>query len=169
MANQHLTLDDPRYPARAEKRFWSFVDKEPSPSGCWSWTGGKYPAGYGKFSYMGKNITASRYSWILHFGPIPDNLHALHTCDNRECANPDHLFLGTHADNMRDKDEKNRGNYPLGERQWRSKLCAADVIEIRKLRIADPKHWTHIRLGNKFGVNGSNISRILSGKTWTHV
>lgn len=166
MANQYLSYSDPFYFQYADGRFLSFVIKGP---GCWSWSGGKYVAGYGKFSYMGKDITAHRYSWIMYFGPIPDGMCVLHKCDNRECTNPDHLFLGSHQDNMADKDRKGRGNYPAGERVAASKLVAGDIREIRRLRTLDSDHWTHERLGEMFGVSQSNISYILSGKTWSHV
>ena len=96
-----------------EQRFWAKVDKE-SPNGCWEWTAGLNGAGYGQFTmWPASPVRAHRFSWELRHGPIPDGLCALHRCDNRPCVNPDHLFLGTRGDNIRDCFSKGRGNpYP---------------------------------------------------------
>lgn len=75
--------------------------------GCWDWLGYKQPEGYGTFPHRGTHY-AHRVSYQLHVGPIPDGLHVLHSCDNPPCSNPAHLFLGTVADNMHDRDRKGR-------------------------------------------------------------
>ncbi len=84
------------------------------PGGCWLWTGAKTCHGYGKIKRHGKDTTAHRVSWELHFGPIP-NLHSgphgtcvCHSCDVRLCVNPEHLWLGSIQDDMADKAKKNR-------------------------------------------------------------
>lgn len=81
--------------------------------GCWEWMGSYFGTGYGQFTVrMGrtrKNWIAHRYAWARTFGPIPDGLWVLHRCDNPKCVRPDHLFLGTHADNMADMKAKGRG------------------------------------------------------------
>ncbi len=92
--------------------FWARVTKGDSKS-CWNWTGGKNEKGYGALRFLGERILAHRLSWIIHNGPIPehDSYHGfciLHRCDNPSCVNPDHLFLGTHQDNMDDMVAKNR-------------------------------------------------------------
>lgn len=80
----------------------------PEPNtGCWLWLGGTQAAGYGFFKHAG-DTTAHRSSWILYRGPIPEGLHVLHKCDVRQCVNPDHLFLGTQVDNMKDMAAKGR-------------------------------------------------------------
>ena len=88
-------------------RFWEKVYK----SACWNWTGSLNEKGYGLFRIggrKGKAEKAHRVSWEMFNGPIPENLHVLHLCDNRKCVNPEHLFLGTHQDNMKDMMTKGR-------------------------------------------------------------
>lgn len=91
-----------------EDRFWKKVEKK-SPDECWEFKGAKYEHGYGCLSVGGrKNKGAHRISYVIHFGEIPNDLHVLHKCDNPPCVNPNHLFLGTHKQNMEDKSRKGR-------------------------------------------------------------
>ena len=91
--------DDPR-------RFW---DRVCIGDACWEWHGGVRNAqGYGGFNWNGKKQMAHRVAWQLWVGPIPEGMSVLHRCDNRLCVRPDHLFLGTHLDNMRDAVAKQR-------------------------------------------------------------
>lgn len=86
-------------------RFWSRVQKT---DGCWDWTAALSHYGYGEF-YLGEtSYRAHRVSWILLCGEIPPGLCVCHHCDNRKCVRPDHLFLGTHNDNMQDMKQKDR-------------------------------------------------------------
>lgn len=90
-------------------RFWEKVAKS---DGCWLWTGSRQRNGYG-FLFAGTRKEphperAHRVSWRIHFGEIPDGLWVLHKCDNPPCVNPEHLFLGTRTDNMRDCARKGR-------------------------------------------------------------
>lgn len=98
-----------------EQRFWIRVDKK-GLDDCWEWTGPckagsvKGKSFYGHLHFRGKVIGAHRLAWILTHGPIPKGLEVCHKCDNPGCCNPNHLWLGTHLENIRDRDSKGRGN-----------------------------------------------------------
>lgn len=91
-----------------EERFWTKVEKTET---CWLWRGASRKRGYGVMrmpGHRGRNVSTHRYSAMLHFGMFDTRLHVLHHCDNPSCVNPDHLYLGTHDDNMRDMSERGR-------------------------------------------------------------
>lgn len=149
---------------QAAERFWSHVQKS---DGCWVWVGTIDRYGYGKFKYRQYMHSGSRFSWTLHFGEIPCGLCVLHQCDNPACVNPDHLFLGTHQENMADKVRKGRSKKGVpcnvGESNGRAKLTPEDVREIRRL-LADG--WTQTRLALRFGVSTTTVAGIASGARW---
>lgn len=101
--------------ATLEQRFWLKVRKTDD---CWVWKAVCNSWGYGCFKVNGKMVLAHRHSWEMANGPIPTNKKILHKCDNTRCVRPEHLFIGTHLDNMRDASMKGRTN-PWGKRYAR--------------------------------------------------
>jgi hypothetical protein len=144
------------------RNFWKYVVKSNS---CWSWLGPKNRRGYGMIgsSLLSAFRTSShRFSYELHKGKIPDGLFVCHKCDNPECTNPDHLFLGTPLDNMQDKIKKGRQKVAGC---CVSKLTEQDVIDIRKDTTS-----TYSQLAEKYGHKSiGGISAIKNGKSWKHV
>ncbi len=114
-------------------------------------------------------ISTHRVSYEIHCGPIPNGLVVRHRCDNPSCVNPQHLELGTQADNVNDRQLRGRFVLPnvRGERMGSSKLTEATVLKIRDMYSSG--EWTLRALGKEFGVTNSNISSIVSRKTWTHI
>lgn len=144
------------------RRFWPRVEKT---DGCWLWTGPvQGNNGYGSFHYLGKLIGAHRFSWILHRGPVVGRANVLHRCDTPTCVNPDHLFLGTHAENMADRNAK--GRTARGERIAVSRLTDSQVLEMRRLR---GEGMSETALGRLFGVNRSTAHCVVRGKLWRHL
>lgn len=137
----------------------------PEPNtGCWLWMGVLDRGGYAKVSASHRTERASRMSWEVANGPIPDGLFACHRCDNRACVNPDHLFLGTHRDNMRDMASKGRS--ARGERNVGAKLCEKDISEIHEMFRAGA---TTSDVAKRFGVRQESANKIARGVTWSHV
>ena len=139
--------------------------KRNAETGCWEWTASKQRGGYGQINVggkAGKPLRAHRVSYSIFCGEIPDGLHVLHKCDNRACVNPEHLFLGTNADNQADMDAKGRRvNVPLkGEANGACKLTRAEVIAIRSA------NSTQRALAAQFGISRSQVHNIRSGRLW---
>lgn len=103
--------------AEMEKKFWSRVRK--TKNGCWFWLGAKNSNGYGQADGPGGWETAHRVAYRYTYGDFDDNLQVLHKCDVRDCVNPEHLFLGTLQDNMRDMDRKGRRQLKISWEQVR--------------------------------------------------
>src|SRR5205085_12214412 len=109
-------------------------------------------------------LLAHRVAFALLVGPIPPFLCVLHRCDNPRCVNPDHLFLGTMSDNMRDRTQKGRS--ASGEKNGRSKLTIALVSEMRRRH----KSGESIRrLGRAFGIAHSTCWAIIRGAKWKEI
>jgi hypothetical protein len=133
------------------RRFWSKV-RIGGPDDCWEWQASCFGEGYGSFWYKRKNVGTHRVAYELGVGPIPEGQQILHTCDNRKCCNPAHLFPGTQLDNIRDMDSKKR-------RVGNVKLTNSQIIEIRQKYI--PRVCTQQQLAEEYGVVQSHIGRIV--------
>lgn len=149
-----------------EDRFWPRVDKDgpvpphrPELGRCWVWTGAAPGFGYGVMGVGGgyrRNSGTHRVSWEIHHGPIPDDLHVLHKCDNPPCVRPEHLFLGTQRDNAQDMSAKGRaGGSP--------KLTWDKVEKIRAELAAGVSRFV---LAEQYGVTAANIWCIGAGRSW---
>jgi len=163
---------------------------------CWVWMGSPVSGGYGGiFINKTRRIPAHRFSWELHYEPIPQGLWVLHHCDNRPCVNPEHLFLGTAIDNVADMVAKGRqakghqngvythpekrargqhsGAYThpekvlKGEKNGTSKLTETDVIEIRRRWSAGSV--TQTKLAFDFNVSQATVWHIIFRKNWKHI
>ena len=148
-----------------EKRFWDKV--VPILSGCWIWTGATNADDYGRFSISGRNHHAHRVSWEIHNGPIPTDMWVLHKCDTPSCMNPEHLFLGTHQDNMDDMVDKGRASSCLGESNPNTKLTEEQVLEIREL-LANTDMLQR-EIAELYDVCQMAISEINTGRRWSSV
>ena len=143
-------------------RFNLHVDKS---GDCWLWKSSKFKSGYGIFTINKKPFRAHRIAFELFKMPIPPGLHVLHKCDTPACVNPEHLFLGTHQDNMTDMCKKGRHvtNPAKGSAVNGSKLTESQVAAIKK----DTRLQREIAAD--YGVHQVLISRIKTGKAWRHV
>ncbi len=146
-----------------EDRFWEKVDVR-GENECWEWTGGKR-AGYGRMRKGRKQVGAHCVSWEIHNGELPAGFQALHDCDNPGCVNPGHLFLGTHGDNMADRNTKGRS--AKGEGHGRAKITKEQVIAIRRRYAVGGV--TQTQLGEYYGLGQGAVHYIVSGKSWAHV
>jgi hypothetical protein len=172
-----------KYNREFRKRFWSRVNKTDN---CWEWQGYCMKAGYGLLQarkISSQPMTTHRIAWELRYGSIPDGLHVLHKCDNPPCVRPGHLFLGTQADNSRDRHRKgrtasgdkngartqshrnsfvrNRGSGLSGEKHPQSKLTDLQVKKLREEFAAGIKRDT---LAKKYGISATHVYRIGANK-----
>ena len=141
-------------------RFEEKYVPEPN-SGCFIWTA------FLRHGYGTINDTYSKYahrvSWELYRGVIPDGHHVLHRCDNTACVNPDHLFLGTHRDNMTDMHKKGRASLRRGDASGSAKITTVQAQEI--LNSSDRNYL----LAERFGLDPCTISAIKAGRIWKHL
>lgn len=150
---------------RLEDRFWSKVDQR-GPDECWPWTAAIFQGrmGYGVFRLAGKNLYAHRVAYHLATGQDPAGKVVRHRCDNPPCCNPDHLEIGTTADNARDRVE--RGRQTKGEDVNTAKLTQEKVREIRRRAAAGESQKV---LALEFGVRNTAVHKIVHRHTWKHV
>ncbi len=140
--------------------------KIPDENACWLWTGSTDTDGYGHLTVDGKLRIVSRLSWEFFRGPIPPGKSVLHSCDNPPCPNPEHLFLGTQQDNIKDGIAKNRIKVGVaGQRAVTSKFSADDIREMFRLAPT----MSHGALGKKFSTDASSINKILKRQRYKWV
>lgn len=145
------------------KRFWDKVKKSEY---CWDWTAYRQKRGYGVFVFKSKDELAHRVSWILKNGEIPAGMCICHKCDNPSCVRPGHLFIGTHKDNMNDRNKKGRarGGSHVGENNPTAKLTKHQAAEIRRRYIF--RKVTSRMLSKEFGVSNQTIINIVHNRVW---
>jgi predicted XRE-type DNA-binding protein len=148
-----------------EEQRQRFLNKIRKTETCWEWEGSKKPPwGYGHFFANNKTLVASRVSYELHKGEIPLGLSVCHRCDNPGCVNPDHLWVGSHSDNM--EDMKVKGRATRGEDKQNSKLTKPIVVIIRNLHLQGISQGD---IAECFGVLRPCINSVILGRRWTHV
>lgn len=169
---ENLAVGRAAYPRRTPERYlWVFFSKMdlPDERGCLNWLGAHLPFGHGQICILRNCLVTSRVAWMIEHGPIPKGLCVCHKCDNGRCCNPQHLFLGTHSDNMKDCAAKGRNFCPgkdrFGERNNKSKLTDAKVRDILFLS----KCHSNAELARRFGVTRQNIRFIKNRVTWKHI
>lgn len=148
-------------------KFWSKAEKS---GDCWIWQDSLTEKGYGQFRIGNKKIRAHRMAYLLSGGTIPNGMMVCHKCDNPSCINPNHLFIGTAKDNVRDCIQKGRHcltNFKkqYGERNGRSKLTRNDIEQIILLR---RKGTLYRVIADKFNISITHASQICRGLFWTN-
>lgn len=146
------------------KWFWKRVEKTDS---CWNWTSSLTAHGYGHLKRNRHDVGAHRVSYEMAYGPIPDGMLVCHHCDNRRCVRPDHLFLGTVADNNADTRNKGRSRQgppadARGENNNFHKLTWEQVREIRRLQGTKPTG----EIAAMFGIGRCYVNQIARGYRW---
>jgi hypothetical protein len=147
----------------SQERFFQKIKKTEA---CWIWTGRKNWKGYGEVKCNNKSYKSHRLSWIIHFGCIPEKMCILHKCDNPCCVNPNHLFLGTHQDNMIDMFQKGRGNRAFGTRVTPSKLNEEKVRSLRNDFYSGMKRDDILM---KYSISKRAMYLVAKRITWKHV
>ncbi len=141
-----------------EKRFWQRVTKG---SSCWLWSGAQSRE-YGQIRAYGRKMGAHIFAYELLKGPVPNGKCVCHSCDTPLCVNPDHLWLGTNADNQADKRQKGRS--ARGEMQRHTGKLTAD--QVLAIRASDTPRGT---LADQYGVSKNTIRRIIIREDWAHI
>ena len=149
-------------------------------TGCWNWNAAFRKTGYGCLRYERKLVDSHRISYALYNGDIPSDICVCHKCDNRKCINPEHLFLGTKADNSKDMADKGRaakgdrhGTYlhpesiAKGEKHGQSKLSEKDIIQILNGYYFENEKVKD--MVKKYPVGRRYIYRIIAGDVWKHI
>ncbi len=155
-----VTLDEDKYHKKIKNKILKGILKDENH--CWLWEGAKHRQGYGNIAFRGKPCLVHRIVWVVFIGKIPNGMKVCHKCDVTSCCNPDHLFLGSQKDNVRDGIDKGRyEKRTLGKR--RNKLNWNQVQEIKKLH---EEGMTRKELEDKYCVGQTCIAKILTGTSW---
>jgi hypothetical protein len=157
----HRILKPIRFLHQAETR-------DLDPDVCWKWEGPVNSNGYGRFIDKDHHLLAHRVAYELFIGPISDGLNVCHTCDERLCVNPHHLWLGSQSDNLKDAAAKGRMFRPdtNGERNGNRKLSADHVRTIRAMFSGGQRRY---QIAERFGVSPGTVGAIIAGKIWKDV
>jgi hypothetical protein len=160
------------------ERFWPKVRKADG-DGCWEWHASVGRSGYGTFTCKGVTWGSHRFSWAAANGQIPPGMSVLHRCDNKLCVRPDHLFLGTQADNMADKMAKGRqqrglghGSHTMPERRPRGERHGQAILDaprVRGLRALKSVGFTCAELARMYGISPSLTWQVVGRVIWRHV
>lgn len=142
---------------RLKRAGWVVVE-----SGCWEFQGRIGTGGYGHLDFGGKTVTASRLAYEVWRGEIPQGLLVCHTCDNRKCINPEHLWLGTSQDNARDRDAKGRAADVRGEN---SPTAVLTVEQVREAKVAMETESV-ANVAREMGINYNTLYSIKTGRNW---
>jgi len=149
-----------------EQRFWAYVRKRRGPDACWEWAGTMMSTGYGLFHEVpGSRPLAHRYSYELHNGAVPEELFVCHSCDNRRCVNPRHLFAATQKENVADMIAKERGNW-VGLKGTNNSQAKLDIRKVQEIRRSPEVAW---KMAQQYGVSIQTINAIRQRRLWKHV
>lgn len=158
-------------PEKVAERFWAKVEKADGDA-CWIWHGARSSAsGYATFRYYGHNINGHRAAWLLTYGPIEGkDVDVLHRCNNghRGCVRPDHLYLGSHRDNMQDKIAAGRSL--RGHNNPRAKLTREQAIALKRAyRWIGPRKTNVDELARQYGISSTAAYALATGRTWKNL
>lgn len=145
-------------------KFAEMYIPEPN-SGCWLWSGNTQVKNYGVFYIGRRGYLAHRVSYTMHVGNIPDRLHVLHLCDNPCCVNPDHLYVGTHLQNMDDRAARGRSKGG-GQRGTECPWAKLDETTVRRIR-ADKRPGSVA--AREYGINSGTFYKIKRRERWSHI
>lgn len=176
-----LAISKQRKRRTAEDRFWDHVDKTDDDSMCWEWSGGKRK-NYGRLKIApGQGIDAHRFSYILHYGPIPEGRIICHKCNNPRCVNPSHLYAGTYKDNHKDSVEAGTASYLTNFKKFTRTMFQKNDIRlkgsahptsklteelVRQIRQRAANGETHRTIAASLGLGKTIVTDVKNRKRW---